>query len=161
MESSRGKIEMGAAEEAQIESFKTLETSNKFPRVVKENVEKCEVQFEESGADIGELFTKLYGEPGQARSPEEQRKIINKENTMRKRAERMSSENTDDGKTVEENESIVSTMDLIDEAVIKQDFVNFEQAEINWDDLFEHLNSPGSMETAAKWLGSFFSCNVV
>ena len=161
MESNRGKIGISAVVEARIESFKKLETSSKLPRVVKENVEKCEVQFEESGADIDELFTKLYGEPGKARSPEEQRKIINKENKMRKRAERMSSENTDDEKTAEENESIVSTMDLIDEAVIKQDFVNFEQAEIDWDDLFEHLNSPGSMKTSAKWLGSFFSCNIV
>ena len=161
----RAKIEMGAVEEAQIESlFEKLKTSNTSPKIVKENVEKCELQFEEAGADIDEIFTKVYGEPGQPISAEKQKEIINKENARRKRAERMSSSENKDEKIVEESGNTTSEMGLVDEDVIKRDTVNIEEAEIDWDKVdkvLEKLCSPENVETAANWFGGFFSCSVV
>lgn len=130
--------------------------------VVKENIEKCELQFEESGADIEEMFTKLYGEPGQPISAEEQRENINKGNARRKRAERVSGENMENEKTVEKSGNTTSEMDLIDEDVIKRDSVNVEEAEIDWDKIdkvLEKLCSPENVGTAAKWFGGL--CSVV
>ena len=153
--------EMSAVEVAQVESLFVKLKSRKSPVTVKENIEKCEIQLEECGADIDEIFIKLYGQPGHPISAEEQREIINKENARRKRAQRMSSENTDDGKAVEESGNTMFERVLVDEDTVEQDSVNFEETEVNLDDIFEDLESSENVETPTNWSGSFFSCTVL
>jgi hypothetical protein len=165
MESIRrehGKIkEKNSVEEARVESLFEKLKSNKSSTIVQENIEKDEIPLEECGADIDEIFIKLYGQPSQTRSAEEQREIINKENGRRKRAERISSENTDDGKIVEENGNTMTEMVLIDEDIIEQDSVTLEQAEVDWDNLFEDLDSSENVETPPNGSDSFLSCTIV
>ena len=145
----------------QIESPAESLSSNKSTKAIEENVEKCELQFEESGADIDEIFMKLYGKPGEPVRSEEQRRIVDMENARRKRAERISSESREDGNMVGEGGSIVFGMVLIDEGVIKQDHVIFGETEIDWDVLFATPGSSDSKPTETASASSFFSCTVL
>jgi hypothetical protein len=153
-ENGKTNVLSGAVEEAQMDS-----TPNKPLRTVNENIEKCEIQLEECGADIDEIFIKLYGEPGQPISGIKQREILNKENAKRKRAEKMPSECTDDGKPVENSGK--ATCEMVDEDIIEQDSVIFEEAEMNLDAVFEDLESSENVETTTNWFGNFFPCSIV
>ena len=135
--------------EVQIESFENLKPKKSL-RMKEEVFKKEEIQAVEGGADIDELFMEVYGEPGQPISAEER---MNIENTRSKRLQ--CSENTHDDKVVDKRRNSASKMVMIDEDIIKKDCVNLEEAEIDWDDLFE------STENSVWSVGFLIPCSVV
>ena len=151
--------EMSAAEEAQMESlFEKLKPNNSL-RTVNEKIEKCEIQLEECGTDIDEIFIKLYGQPGHPISAIDQEEIIKTENARRKRAESMTNESREDEKPVENNRN--GMHEIVHEDLIEHDSVSFEEAEVNLDAIFEDLELSENVETPTNWLGNFFPCSVV
>lgn len=157
--------ELNVVEQAQIESLFGKLRFNETKRIaVEDNILKSVVNLEESGGDIDEIFLKLYGEPSEPISIEEQGEILERERLHRKELDnRLETEEDTRAINTASDDNTKTEKALADEDIIESKTVTAEEAtEVDWDDVFDEMaKSEATEKSSTEPIARDSSCVIV